>query len=588
MHAGTRSFMGRTFEMGLFSNLGLSWHPDGQRGGTGADYEGIRPEPTDAPLEPHGAVARCCGQRALPDLAPRDLMIDLRTDRENRKLLGSAGVLFAGSSFETTARHKRSLGAAVRLHLPGPKAAPNHRGTKFAKALEIATSDVDLQKALEDFEGDFFSKTNLAPRARRHKDALDLATAVNLGRDPFPLVPAVVLKFAAALKKAGFKSGSQYLSALRVLQAEMDFPVGPAVGRAFALAKRSLNRNTGPAKKAPKCQPEQFKERKKYDLRPSHLAFPFLTYALATAFMLRLIELLELTWMDIIISADGATVSLILEKSKMDQEAKGVKRTLGCTCGTDPEGCPVEIAKKLKAAHSGVAALGPPEGKSLVAVTSEGRAASDEDVVSSWSLAAGLKLHGHSARRSGALRYVRWGLSIPEITYLGRWHSDLVFKYAEEAWEDKAWLAPGQIKRRLPKKAIGKSPVQDEMPIEVPEGPNPNPAHEERRGPVCAQLEVLVDRPKWVQTFGRSKVIHLMDPSPAVSSAQWKTKCGWPFARTAHFNLFSTPPPNLTRCMKCRLHWKGIAASHGTKETDAESAGGLRAASEAKGLQLHQ
>ena len=126
MHAGTRSFMGRTFEMGLFSNLGLSWHPDGQRGGTGADYEGMRParlEPTDAPLEPpHGAVARCCGQRALPDLAPRDLMIDLRTDRENRKLLGSAGVLFAGSSFETTARHKRSLGAAVRLHLPGPKA----------------------------------------------------------------------------------------------------------------------------------------------------------------------------------------------------------------------------------------------------------------------------------------------------------------------------------------------------------------------------------------------------------------------------------------------------------------------------------
>ena len=89
-------------------------------------------------------------------------MIDLRTDRENRKLLGSAGVLRAGSCFETTARHKRSLGAAVRLHLPGPKAAPNHRGTKFAKALEIATSDVDRQKALEDFEGDFFSKTSRA------------------------------------------------------------------------------------------------------------------------------------------------------------------------------------------------------------------------------------------------------------------------------------------------------------------------------------------------------------------------------------------------------------------------------------------
>ena len=26
---------------------------------------------------------------------------------------------------------------------------------------------------------------------------------------------------------------------------------------------------------------------------------------------------------------------------------------------------------------------------------------------------------------------------MPDITYLGRWHSDLVFSYAEEAWETR-------------------------------------------------------------------------------------------------------------------------------------------------------
>ena len=33
--------------------------------------------------------------------------------------------------------------------------------------------------------------------------------------------------------------------------------------------------------------------------------------------------------------------------------------------------------------------------------------------------------------------YVRAGLTIAEVTYLGRWHSDLVFQYGEEAWEGR-------------------------------------------------------------------------------------------------------------------------------------------------------
>ena len=102
-----------------------------------------------------------------------------------------------------------------------------------------------------------------------------------------------------------------------------------------------------------------------------------------------------------------------------------------------------------------------PSGSAWVALTTEYLRPSKENVLNSWSHAAGTKLGGHSARRSGALFYVRAGLTIPEITFLGRWHSDLVFRYAEEAWEDKAWTTSAPPTRRQQKPKVGGPGARD-------------------------------------------------------------------------------------------------------------------------------
>ena len=114
----------------------------------------------------------------------------------------------------------------------------------------------------------------------------------------------------------------------------------------------------------------------------------------------------------------------------MDQSAKGVKRTLGCTCRSSPRTCPVNLAINLVRAFADSGISAKTAGKTMKSA-----------VVGAWAKAAGKPVQGHSPRRSGALFYTRAGLSIPDITYLGRWQSDLVFQYAEEAWEDTAMNA---------------------------------------------------------------------------------------------------------------------------------------------------
>ena len=78
-----------------------------------------------------------------------------------------------------------------------------------------------------------------------------------------------------ATSSSRFKSGPQYLSALRVLQAESDHVLGPAAARALEVAKRALaSRGTGPARRAPEFQLSGFKEEGQHDLQPGALAFP--------------------------------------------------------------------------------------------------------------------------------------------------------------------------------------------------------------------------------------------------------------------------------------------------------------------------
>ena len=441
----------------------------------------------------------------------------------------------------STTRTPRTAGETA-LHLA------TNKGTKFNKALDIARNKQDLAEAVRNLEDKFYADSNKAPQARKEADVLELVTAITAGAQAFPLTPKTVKEFGATLLSAEYKSAEQYLGALKLAHVERDHPVTPALKRTFDLTRRALARDKAKANRAPEFQIEDFPiDAVVQDLLVGELAFPVFTYGLALAFMLRLCELVQLTWKDL--EWDDHKVTIHIKKSKTDQAGKGVKRTLGCTCRSSPATCPVELIKNFAAAAD-KAVPGHRVAGGQVACTTEGYKVSKGD-------GGGFvdKGSGHPTSRTRAMFYVRAGLTIAEVTYLGRWHSDLVFQYGEEAWEGRPMNEGSQP-------VPAKKPADNKKPL--PE-PRSEPATEElvimdpgqQKAALPAQTifaeELQTTRPKWVRTSGRSKVVHLLGEHAGNSSATWKTKCGWPFARACHFTLYVIPPLSIPKCRSCRM-----------------------------------
>eukprot|EP00439_Symbiodinium_sp_Y106_P058953 s2183_g8.t1 len=255
---------------------------------------------------------------------------------------------------------------------------PNH-GAKFAKALDIARNEDSLAQAVSELKDKFFSDSNKAPQARKEADVLELITTLAKRGPAFPLVPQRVHEFGAVLKSASYKSGSN-------TSEHCGWPTW-----------RETIRDKAKADRAPEFQMNDFPgDAHSYDLRPGEVAFPVFTYCVALAFILRRCELERTRWEDLTLDPKGRHLTLHIKKSKTDQEGKGVKRTLGCTCRTSKATCPVELYKNFARAFD--------------------KAFPGRDRAKAWLTA---------------------GLSIAQVTYLGRWHSDLVFQYGEEAGEGR-------------------------------------------------------------------------------------------------------------------------------------------------------
>ena len=165
-------------------------------------------------------------------------------------------------------------------------------------------------------------------------------------------------EFGAVLKSAAYSPGEQYLGALRLARKERDHPVTPALKRAFDQTKRAILRDKAKADRAPEFQISDFPDdAHSYDLRPLSLGD-------ASSSAPR--------WEDLTLDPKGRHRTLHIKKSKTDQEGKGVKRTLGCTCRTSKATCPVELYKNFARAFDNAfsgrdrASRAPPREKRLL------------------------------------------------------------------------------------------------------------------------------------------------------------------------------------------------------------------------------
>ena len=134
--------------------------------------------------------------------------------------------------------------------------------------------------------------------------------------------------------------------------------------------------------------------------------------------MLREIELRRMKIRDVTFPDPDRWITIWLPVSKTDQQGKGVRRTLRC-CGKQPcvALCPWALGwKAIEAARSRGALPGSP----LFSPAGKLKEITKSGTIKAWKAHLGPEVTGHSPRRSGAMYYVRAGLPIQELAFLGR------------------------------------------------------------------------------------------------------------------------------------------------------------------------
>ena len=452
------------------------------------------------------------------------------------------------------------------------KSTTSLRPGTFEFAMAVAR-DLELRdSAVKELENDFWAASNKAAKLSKRKLIVDLAQAVGGPWWVPPLTENVVLGVAAALKAAGLKSASSLMNELKLWHVEQGYDVSHWLARLLTLTRKSLSRNLGPIKRAVELKLQDIEGRMWACAKHDEVSNPALAYAWATVWMLRCAELVAVKFEHVVINVKERTVTLKIPVSKMDQAGWGVKRTLGCcrkkTCDWS---CAWKLWSEIVKRR--------PESEWLFGVSNyDGKATAK--MVAAWKAVLCLDVTGHSARRSGAMMYVREALPLQEVAFLGRWKSNIVLIYAEEALEEMpanrrlcpqgasrdaggvpCWKAP-----RTPKTLrMGGDDTLVQMTPGIDTGiasTPPRDANNEKTEMSHHKIpDVTFGKPKDLWVY--SKRDNRSNPSRHlvavagwdVPMSEWKTACGWPFAREKADAAFSYVNDfSKKKCRKCLLY----------------------------------
>ena len=173
---------------------------------------------------------------------------------------------------------------------------------------------------------------------------------------------------------------------------------------------------------------------------------------------------------------------------------------------------------------------------------------------------------GHSAGRTGALSYIRKGWAIPQVAYLGRWKSDLIYQYAEEALASlpvnpaadtvppafTSTLSPQESEAQGLVGTVEGPSYKDVLDLEVQRFRLDSKAAAKELRREIKQLKDQCDRaieaPLLVKNM-KSGLIHANAASTVTTpSYAWRTLCGWRYQAGDYLFL---PASNKVSCTKC-------------------------------------
>lgn len=302
-------------------------------------------------------------------------------------------------------------------------------------ALGLAKNKTLRNRAVANIMASYYANSSVAAKNSKRRLVNKLLSAANLD---FPLTPAHLKTVAGSLKDAGYKSAFSYLIELKTMHIEADHPWTPLLDRHFKLCMAASKRNVGPRKKAPEVPEVVWSKTPLLEESGginTKVGLAIHLFACGVHWMMREIELANLSARDVKFDSTNRLVTVLFVNSKGDQEARGVSRTLQCIC---KEGCSLKCPYAVLEVLVNYAGLKGSPG-AMLSTTQNGRVrATKQELVNSWQKLFGKDLTGHSARRSGALQYIRRGWAVSQVGYLGRWKSNIILEYAQEALETLA------------------------------------------------------------------------------------------------------------------------------------------------------
>ena len=465
-----------------------------------------------------------------------------------------------------------AMGRAKRAREEVPAFGRSKLKHKSKLVRSVALAMHNSKGMLKEFDEQFSSSTSRAPRNSRRKLVTDILSIKAGGGEVLPLSAESLKYLAATLWKSGYGSAELYIVEAKLMHVEEGYEWTSQLDLMLKRCKRGVSRNLGPRKKANEVPTEKrmlARETPSPAKSPIHFAKELFFFAMV--WMLRGIELVRMLISDVTVNSAMKTVTLFLRSSKTDQRGRGISRVLSCVCpghSCHPE-CPYYIAVDLLAKLSKLGG-----GNKHLFVSKKKRLkdkkARRNQLIKAWSLAFDMKVTGHSARRTGALNYIRMGWAISQVAFLGRWASSVIYSYAQEALESLAVNA--NAAQFLQQTAdIGKGSNQlERMEKEGAEEEEDSKIHIQTLELEVAEFkrdakkatEALKKEVKYLRdNFGskrdgpprvqglRSKLVHdNSTPITSVPPCFWKTKCGWNF-RGGDF-CFVAAEAEIT-CLKC-------------------------------------
>ena len=541
----------------------------GRHGGQGSSDPGRQREENARTV-----LGKSCGRGkfSLPRTAVQTLLWKQGhgglVERDHGKLTRLQQLM--GKSADGLAQVKKKV---ERRELSIVKEIKGQRKTGVTLAMEVAKSG-QFKDKLKKFQSNFFAESSRKSRQCKREEIMKLALTITEGKAVLPLKKDVLEATAAAMKEAGMKSAVQYVLELKLLHIEAGFDWTAALQRSWSLCKRSLERAKGPVKRAAEVRiRELLKELMEVrSTKKGQPEWPVLAFTWAAIWMLREIELRNMKIKHVMMKDKEKQVSIWLPISKCDQTGKGVRRTLaccGCKKGCLPT-CPWRLATLMLRRSRKFNSLA----NGSLMKTSLGTTPSKSGVIDAWKKNFAEEVTGHSPRRSGAMFYVRLGLQIQELAFLGRWRSSVVLDYAEEALQEK----PMEVNYDEEENQVGKKrqlvdkvkviPVEADVEGEgIKDLPRPPPLEEERAN---GTLKTIFETPKdlWVVTKGRgskSRPAHwVVKATWNLPLTSWTTACGWFFAEKSHqFTFVVGLAEGQAQCQKCHNLKKGATSQGG-------------------------